>query len=113
LDNESNAINYERAVFGGSKMRNLKIFQGNNSGENVYIGGKRSNQGNSSSNKDSQIHQPKEFPYINPSGSITENNSNKNFTDGKGSNDFSMNSPRLMFTDRDNINASGVVGKIP
>ena len=78
LDNESNAINYERAVFGGSKMRNLKIFQGNNSGENVYIGGKRSNQGNSSSNKDSQIHQPKEFPYINPSGSITENNSNKN-----------------------------------
>lgn len=103
MDNESNA-NYERAVYGGSKLRNLQIFRGNTSGENINFGG---NMLNSSSNKDSLIHQPKEFPYINPSGLITENNS-KNFTDGKGSNDFSLNSPRLMFTDRDRDNINRI-----
>ena len=103
MDNDDNT-NYERAVYGGSKLRNLQIFRGNASGEKINFGG---NMLNSSSNKDSLIHQPKEFPYINPSGLITENNS-KNFTDGKGSNDFSLNSPRLMFTDRDRDNINRI-----
>ena len=75
MDNDDNT-NYERAIYGGSKLRNLQIFRGNASGEKINFGG---NMLNSSSNKDSLIHQPKEFPYINPSGLITENNS-KNFT---------------------------------
>ncbi len=78
LINESNSMEYECTSAG--KLRNLRIFQGNNSGESIVDVGKRSNISNSSLIKDSVIHQPKEFPKINPSGSITENKHSSSFT---------------------------------
>ena len=78
LINESNSMEYENTSAG--KLRNLRIFQGNNSGESTGDVGKRSNVSNSSLLKDSVIHQPKEFPKINPSGSITDNKSSRSFT---------------------------------
>lgn len=78
LINESNSMDYE--CKSTEKLGNLRIFQGNNSGESLIDIGKRSNISNSSLIKDSVIHQPKEFPKINPSGSITENKHNSSFT---------------------------------
>jgi len=53
---------------------------------------------------------------------ITDGNNSKTYTEGKGSNDFSINSPHLIFSDRDTVmqnyypnsgTAPGGVRKIP
>lgn len=84
----------------GGKLR--KLFPGNISYENISSeGGMKSNKSNNSSIKDSIVHLPKEFPRINPSGSIT---------DLKGQ----RGSAHTLSTNNDNNQASSIgIGNIP
>ena len=91
----------------GNRLRKLKLFQGNISNENISFEGGKHNLSNNSSIMDSIIHQPKEFPRINPSGSITEGKREPIRASNLSTNIERMTMQSII------ANQVGVVGKIP